>query len=472
MSAVFPVTIKTIAIVGGGVSGTLVAANLLRFARAPLRVILIERQGPVGPGVAYRTSCPDHVLNVSAGRMSAWPEQPGDFVLWLARHRGEAGIPAEVNASDFLPRVLYGRYVASVFAEVRRKAPPDVDCEIVEGEAVDLEESGAGGLLTLADGRTIVADEVVLALGNLPGEYPIPRALPVYHHPRYVHVPWRGNVLEGLGADDDLLLVGQGLTASDLIVQLDRAGHRGTIHALSRHGLQPKVHEPYAAYPSFLASEPPPATVRALLRCVRREIRAAEKAGSNWRAVIDGLRPYAQEIWQKFSPDERARFMRHVRSYWEIHRHRLAPQVAAVIARRVEQGTLKFHAGRLQVLEANAAGVQALFRRKATIHHVSLNVAKVINCTGPRTDYSKYQHPLLIHLLARGLIDHDALALGINALPTGEVLRYRGGPVGWLHTLGAPLKGVLWETTAVPEIRLQARDLAGRLAGASVPTAG
>jgi len=90
-------------------------------------------------------------------------------------------------------------------------------------------------------------------------------------------------------------------------------------------------------------------------------------------------------------------------------------------------------------------------------------VAKVINCTGPRTDYSKYQHPLLINLLARGLIDHDPLALGINALPTGEVLRYRAGPTGWLFTLGAPLKGVLWEATAVPEIRVHAASLAERL---------
>jgi uncharacterized NAD(P)/FAD-binding protein YdhS len=129
----------------------------------------------------------------------------------------------------------------------------------------------------------------------------------------------------------------------------------------------------------------------------------------------------------------------------------------------VVAGRLKFYAGRLQVLEANSTAAQALFRRRGTIHCVSLNVAKVINCTGPRTDYSKYQHPLFIHLLARGLIDHDPLALGINALPTGEVLRYRGAPLGWLHTLGPPLKGVLWETTSVPEIRTQAKVLAERL---------
>jgi uncharacterized NAD(P)/FAD-binding protein YdhS len=232
------------------------------------------------------------------------------------------------------------------------------------------------------------------------------------------------------------------------------------------------VHQAYAAWPSFLAGEPPPLTIRALVRRVRQEIGTAAAAGSDWRAVVDGLRPYAQEIWRKLVPAERARFMRHVRSYWEIHRHRIAPQAAAVIERRAAEGRLKFYAGRLQLLEADETGVQALFRRKASIQHVALRVAKVINCTGPRTDYSKYQHRLFIHLLARGLIDHDALALGINALPTGDVLRYRGGPVGWLHTLGAPMKGVLWETTGAREIRVQARVLAEKLLGTAVPVPG
>jgi uncharacterized NAD(P)/FAD-binding protein YdhS len=139
----------------------------------------------------------------------------------------------------------------------------------------------------------------------------------------------------------------------------------------------------------------------------------------------------------------------------------------------VAEGRLKFHAGRLQTLEHDATGVDALFRRRGSIQHVALRVAKVINCTGPRTDYSKYQHPLFIHLLARGLIDHDPLALGIHALPTGGVLRYKGDALGWLFTLGAPLKGVLWETTSVREIREQARALAERLLQTPAPvTAG
>jgi uncharacterized NAD(P)/FAD-binding protein YdhS len=257
--------------------------------------------------------------------------------------------------------------------------------------------------------------------------------------------------------------VGQGLTAADLIVELDRRGHRGTIYALSRRGVRPQVHQPVDTYPSFIERPALPKSARELVRRVRAEVRSAARQGIDWRGVLDSVRPHSQAIWQGFSDIERSKFLRYVRPLWEGHRHRVAPQLSEVLMRMEAEGRLKYLAGRLQTLEVEDSEVAAMYRRRGSIQHVALRVAKVINCTGPRTDYSKYQHPLFIHLLARGLIDHDPLALGINARPTGEVLRYRGDEVGWLFTLGAPLKGVLWETTGVPEIRLQAQVLAERL---------
>lgn len=451
-----------IAIVGGGASGTLLAAQLLRQATAPLEILLLERSGQFGPGVAYGTRCPDHVLNVPAGRMGAFPEEAEHFYRWLVARAARLGHPRGVAPDDYVPRHLYGEYLRDVL-DGAAAAASSSRLEKIQAEVVDVEEGPDRLTLRCRDGLAFEADLLVLAIGNLPGEYPIPRPLPIYHSPRYVHIPWRADVLEGLKEDDDVLLVGQGLTATDLIVQLDRQGHRGTIHALSRHGILPQVHQPGAVPRSLSGIDSTPPTIRAWTRRVREEIAAAADAGLDWRAVIDGLRPHTQAIWQAFSWEERARFMRHVRPLWEAHRHRVAPQTAAVIRRRAAEGRLKFYAGRLQVLEAGADGVQALIRRRGTIQHVSLHVAKTINCTGPRTDYTKYQHPLLIHLLARGLIDHDPLALGLNTLPSGEVVRYRGEPLGRIFTLGAPMKGVLWESSAVAEIRVQARDLAEKL---------
>ncbi|HTO03196.1 MAG TPA: FAD/NAD(P)-binding protein [Opitutus sp.] len=464
MSEDFPPSVRTIAIIGGGFSGAALTIHLLRSAKAPLRIMLIERKPPFGSGVAYGTKSPDHLLNVPANQMGLWADEPDHFVRWLRAQRETEGVPEVFDEQGFLPRRLYGAYIASLLNEADAESADHVELERVEGEVVDLEErSGGGGLLKFRDGTELAADQVVLALGNLPGAYPIPRSLPIYRSSRYVHVPWRADALGGIGPTDEVLLVGQGLTASDLIVELDRRGHRGTIHALSRRGVRPQVHRPVEAYPHFIDKPRLPTTARELVRRVRGEVRAAAERGIDWRGVIDSVRPHAQAIWQGFSETDRSMFLRYVTPLWEGHRHRIAPQLAEVLARLEAAGRLKYLAGRLQSLEADAEGVDALYRRRGSIQHVALRVAKIINCSGPRTDYSKYQHPLFIHLLARGLIDHDPLALGINARPTGEVLRYRGDEVGWMFTLGAPLKGVLWETTSVREIREQAQSLAGRL---------
>lgn len=458
----FENTPTQIAIVGGGASGTLLAIQLLRQVRQPLHVLLIERTGEFGRGVAYATRCPDHLLNVPAARMSAFPDEPEHFYRWLESRAGQPGYPAQVSAKDFVPRHLFGTYLQDLLARTVADAP-ESELERVRGEVVDVDPAGERLTLHFADSRTRTVDQVVLAIGNLPGEYPIPRPLPVYRDPRYVHIPWQGDPLAGVTENDDILLVGQGLTATDLIVQLHRRGYRGTIHALSRRGIRPQVHRADVTPWTFPSPENIAPTIRAWTRAVREQVRLAAAQGRDWRAVIDALRPLTQDIWQSFSWEERGRFMRHVRPLWDALRHRVPEETAAVIDSMVAAGRLKFYAGRLQLLEADDQALNALVRHRRSIRHESLRVAKVINCTGARTDYTKYQHPLLIHILARGLIGHDPLALGINALPTGEVIRYRGQPDPRILTLGAPLKGVLWESTAIHEIRQQAQQLAAGL---------
>lgn len=461
-----PLRTHDIVIVGAGLSGTLVAANLLRRGTPGLRITLIERKLPLGRGVAYGTLSPVHRLNVPAGKLSAWPDEPDHFFNWARQQTGAPGIgDAPVAKTDFLPRYLFGQYLEVVLNEAKQAAQPGVTFNVAVGEVIDIDDSSAEGPHTvlLADGTTLPADQVVLALGNLPGEYPIRKPLPIYRTWRYVHVPWLMAAVENIKPDEDVVIVGAGLTAVDIILQLDAQGHRGTIHALSRRGLRPKKHVLGPPYPPFLDKEPLPTTIRATLHRVRQELRKATEQGIDWRPVLDGIRSQTQAIWKGFSQEERARFMRHVRPFWETHRHRLAPRVAERLEQLEDEGRVKFYAGRLQTLEERPGGVYAVFRCRGTGALTTLRVGKVINCTGPRSDYSKFQHPLFINLLARGLIDHDPLALGINASPEGDVYRYRGDASGWLFTLGAPMKGALWECTAVPEIRNQATKLAEKL---------
>jgi len=456
-------TTTTLAIVGGGASGCLVAAQLLRQAMQSVRILLFERMTDVGRGVAYGTRCPAHLLNVPAGRMSAFPDQADHFLQWVGARVGRPGFPEAVGAGDFLSRQLYGEYLRSVLASARANASVEVELEEIKGEVIDIETDHGAVRLRCGDGRAFLADQVVLAIGNLPGEYPIRRSLPIYHTQYYVHVPWAPGALAGISPESEILIVGAGLTAIDLMLEMANAGHRGTIHALSRRGLLPQAHRPSPAYADFLGGEALPASVLAVSRRIRAEVRRAGALGVDWRPVVDAIRPHAQELWQRLSVAERARFMRHLRPFWEVHRHRVAPPVAARIEELRRDGRVGFYAGRLTQLVEKNGGVEAHFRLRANGKTRAVRVAKVINCTGPRTDYSKYQHPLLVNLLARGLIDHDPLALGLRATARGEVLRYRGGIVGWLHTLGAPMKGDLWECTAIPEIRTQAAEIAAQL---------
>lgn len=453
---------RRIVIIGAGVAGTLVAAQLLSRAPDGTLITLIERHPPIGRGVAYGTESCAHLLNVPAARMSAYPDDPEHFFRWARQRAGRPRFPSEIGPDDFLPRCIYGEYIAYVLLEARQAAAPSVAFTVRTGEVVDLSEraDADGARLYLADGTELVADRVVLAIGNLPGEYPVRSGRQVYRSHRYVHVPWAAGAIEGISPDGDVLIAGQGLTASDIVLELAAQGHRGRIICMSRRGLRHKSSTPGPAYPDFLRDEPAPRTLLALLRRVRAELRSAADREHAWSAVLDALRPHSHRLWQALDWSERARFLRHLRPYWEIHRHRLPPQIDARLSALVLEGRLEFIAARFVHLAENPGGLAVTIRRRAAAADETLEVSKLINCTGPRSDYSKYQHPLLINLLARGLIDHDPLALGVAALPTGRLLRHRGGAINWLYTLGAPLKGVLWESTSVPEIRSQARAIA------------
>ena len=321
--------------------------------------------------------------------MSAWPDDPAHFLRW-ARNTGErSAVVQSINSGAYLPRRLYGEYLAAVLEEARVAAVPEASLAVISREAIDLEEVPNGARITLSDGSTIVATSVVLALGNLPGEYPIRRSLPFYHSPRYVHVPWATEALEGLREYDDILLVGAGLTAIDIILQYRANGHKGVVHALSRRGLRPQPHKE-GLQPSSpaLSADLLPTTIRGAFAALRQAANRASELGLDWRPVVDSIRPVSQQLWQGFSSEERARFMRHVRPFWEAHRHRLAPECAGTIAELEAEGRLKFHAGRLTSLRDQSDGAAAMVKLRGKEDFMALRVAKVINCTGPRTDYS------------------------------------------------------------------------------------
>jgi uncharacterized NAD(P)/FAD-binding protein YdhS len=463
-----------VAIIGAGFSGSLTAIHLLEEAgggRPAASVVLIERElSAFGKGVAYGTPCSRHLLNVPAGKMGAFPDRIDDFLLWLEAHpaeRAALGSP-EIDAGKFVPRMLYGQYISSLLAEAADRA--DGRLRRMGGEAVDIApaEGGSGPLrIELADGRRVRAERVVLALGTFPPGDPRLRDARFHRSPRYLYSPWSAETHERLAGPGDALILGSGLTALDLLLTLKNRKRSGVLHVLSRRGLFPQPHRAgVAPWPAFLRPGELPRTVRKLLRLIRAELSAAEAAGMDWRAVIDSLRPFTQEFWRGLSNAERCRFLRHLRPLWESHRHRAAPEALAVKEEMERSGRLVCHRGRVErITEADGgSALDVSFQpRGGEGERAALRVDYVVNCTGPECNYHRLEDPLIQSLFARGLARPDALMLGLDVEPGGGVLDVHGVVRGRLFTLGSPQKGLLMETTAVPELRAQARDLASRL---------
>jgi uncharacterized NAD(P)/FAD-binding protein YdhS len=453
-------TKPTVAIVGGGFSGCMVAAHLLQQARTPLRIVLCERDDAPGRGVAYRDQPECHLLNVRAEAMSALPDRPDHFLDWL----NSSYSPCHpVGTTEYLPRRIYGAYLQTVLAAARQSARRGVSLELRHDEVLGLHPGDGGLRLRLRSGSRLRADRAVLALGNPGPADPPLRDSGFFGSPRYLGHAWSTPGLYSIRRDENLLLIGSGLTTLDWLAALHQLGHRGRIHVISRRGLLPQLHR--VAAPQALSFDPLalPPRLRPLLRRMRQEIDAIEARGGDWRSVVDALRPHTQALWQRLPLAEQQRFLRHLRPYWEIHRHRAAPRIVDSVYELLRSGQLQVLAGRLAGFEERADAVVAAVRPRGGRAPLHLEVQRVVNCTGPESNYRRLSHPLIVGLRERGLIQPDALGLGLLTDSHGALLDQQGRPSSCLYTLGPTRKGQLWETTAVPEIRVQAQALARRL---------
>jgi uncharacterized NAD(P)/FAD-binding protein YdhS len=420
-----------VAVIGAGASGTLTAVQYARVATGD--GALIEAGARAARGLAYGTPYGAHLLNVVASRMSALPDDPEHFLRWLRERIATA------HAGTFAPRAMYGDYLASLLED------HEVASRItrVGGTAVAMIREGDAWVVSLHDDRTVVARNVVLALGNLPPHNPFTfdGAAPA----EYVRDPWARGAAVGLDPGAPVLLVGSSLTALDVAIALRDHGHRGTVYALSRHGRTPQRHAPYTPRP--LATLPDAfSTPRGALRWIRREV----EGGAEWRAVVDSLRPHTAAIWREWSLAQRASFLRHARNLWDVHRHRAAPEADP------EMQVLR---GRMTGMRSRGNAIEVTYAPGG-----SLTVARVFNCTGPQCDYTRVDLPLVVRLRNAGLLTPDPLRLGVETADDGRLLDRHGQPVDGLYTLGPLRRPALWDSTAIPEIREQAAALARALA--------
>jgi len=475
-------SICDVAIIGGGASGALLAVNLLRNARAPFRVVIVERSGALGRGLAYSTKSDRHLLNVPAARMGAFHDDPEHFLRWLRRTW------PDTSPGDFVPRQRYGLYLESLLEDMAACAPLGVQLDTLRAEVLSVEEEAGRVLLELSRGGNLEARLAVLALGNaMPADLRVPDG-GLYTSERYHRSPWASRALQGVEPRDTVLLIGTGLTMVDTVLSLEEQGHQGVIHAVSRHGLLPHVHRLGALSCSTTYASPGirdvlralrqevrglhpiPIRIRAVLRIMRQEVKRATDAGADWRTVVDALRPATVPLWHRMTVGERRRFLRHLRSHWEVHRHRMAPSIGDTVARLRREGRLFLHAARVRGFQLENAGVEVRLRARGQTAEEVLHAQHVVNCTGPEGAITR-GHPLLKGMAESGRVRLDTLGMGLATDTHGALLDLGGQASTSLYTLGPPRRGELWETTAVPEIRGQARTLAEHLLQRLGPTA-
>lgn len=489
-------------IVGGGCAGVLTAIHLLTVDRRPRHLVICEPRAELGAGAAYGTNHAAHLLNVPAGSMSVDDRRPDDFVRWLAAHGTGLG------PDDFAARYLYRHYLGDALRRALRTSCPGTTVSWVRSEVRDIEidadEPGSPTVLlfadadadadgtrtdgTLTDGaltddmarsnrriraiegprrRTCVVDRVVLAVGAPPPAVlaAATRRRPV---PGLVTDPWSEGALETVRPDGDVLVLGTGLTMVDVALQLTGDGTR-RVHARSRLGRLPMVHTAAGHRPWEALNVGRPVTARALLHDVHDALVAADAdpSGVDWRNVVAALRREAPRLWAGLPDPERRRLLRLAGRRWDVHRHRMSPGVRRSVDELTASGRLTVGVGALVAVDRHGDHRLTATVRDRAGRREQLVVDAVVETTGPSGGAPTT--PLVSALIAAGEARPHPSGPGLEVDELGGLRRdgdVRVHAVGWLR------RGAEFESTAVPELRRQARALAVHFAATPVAVAG
>jgi len=446
-----------VVVLGGGAAGTLTAVHLIReLDGGEAEIVLLDRDGQFGPGLAYGTDDPLHLLNVAAVRMGGISGDPADFHGWLTRTGREAA------PEEFLPRRVYGHYLRELLDDAEAGAGSGVRLVRLRAEAVSLAEpSELGGLLevTLAGGERIEADLAVLGIGTLAGRDPVPVPDELRAAGVYVPDPWAPGALEVPRGDRSVLVIGTGLTMVDVALSLGRDPRGPALRAISRHGLVPRRHRR-----DLTRIEQPPSLesggLEAAVAAFVERVGQAGAQGRDWRDVLDSMRASTPELWRSLPAAEKRRFLAHLQRLWDVHRFRMAPAVADRFEELRETGRLRIDSCSVVAIEAGETGARVSLRAVGHERPEEIEVDRVINCTGAGSDVTRRGPQLVASLLAAGIARPDELRLGLDVDREGRLIDSAGEASERIYVVGGLRKGVEWEATGVTEIRDQAGAVA------------
>lgn len=458
---------KTIGIIGSGFTGTMAAVQLIDQAKSPCRILLFGDRETFNRGIAYSPYSRKHLLNVPAEKMSAFPDQPHHFLEWILDRYEFKDQDPNLVAAAFLPRQLYGEYLSAIWKQAVTKAVvKHILISCIYQPVVRIKPGPDGVLLILKDGELLVEDAVI-ATGNAAPRNPAIPNTSVFTHPQYFRNPWKADAVRNADPDLPVLIIGNGLSMVDTVLGLLEQGFANQIYTLSPHGfsLLPHRHNGLK-YEKLTADFSEPLTLAATLDRVHRHIKIVNRLGFSAEPVIDAIRPFTQTLWTGFSDQEKAVFMSRLRHLWGIARHRIPLHIHEQIQQLRNSGKLQIISGDLRNIDYRKHSFLIDFQYRQDKIMKQIEVSRVINCTGPENDLRFLEGHFLKRALEEGYLCPDPFRLGIGADgDTFQALDTGGAPQPHVYIMGSGLKGVLWESTAVAELRMQAKLLGKALAG-------
>ncbi|EPE94637.1 hydroxyacylglutathione hydrolase [Rhizobium grahamii] len=450
-----------VAIVGGGISGAGVAYHLARSTTGqPPEVVVFEPRQELGRGLAYDTTDPAHRINVPAARMSLLPDQPEDFLEWIARNDAVADDP-EAHRPDgnlFPRRHVFGTYIAAALHPLLENGAVHHRRAVV----TDVRREGRHWQIFDSHGSRTAADFLVIATSHPAPSTPV-ALRPLQGHPRFVTDSTAAGALDPVRPDDRLLIVGNGLTAADIVASLARTGHRGPITSISRRGLRSRGHAPYPQDPFGEFEAAPVHSATVLLRSVRQTIEAAKAAGLTWHPVIDQVRGHGHALWKNLPIAERCRIVRHVRPYWDVHRFRIAPQVEEVLERAIAQGRMEVLAASVGRVEREGEVINVELKRRRALP-LQKSYDAVVVTTGPAHGGILESQAWLARLRDQSHLQLDPAGLGIACSEQSEAVAADGRPDPSLLISGPLARGTFGELMGLPQITEHAAFVAAELA--------
>jgi len=454
---------KKTGIIGGGFTGTVLVAQLVKKASKPCEIIVINNKDTLNKGIAYNTYSNKHLLNVITGKMSAFPDKPDDFLDWVMQKPDFKEKDRTLICNSFLPRYLYGEYLTEIWTQTEELAKSKhIELIIKETSVADIQLEDKMISIELENNTHLKVDRCVIATGNQLPRNPKIKNMDFYRSKNYHQNPWSITAVKDCKPDLPILIIGNGLTMVDTVFGLLEKGFKETIYSISPNGFNILPHRhnglKYTKLTEELKEE---ITLHELIRLINKHIKTTRGFGISAEPVIDSLRPHTQRIWKSFTEQEKTLFMSRLRHLWGVARHRIPLHSHDKIQQLRIDGKLHINSGRLINFEESKECIEVIYFDKKEKIEKSIKVSRVINCTGPETDLMHLENNFLNKCLLKGILVQDHLKLGIKTdTDSFRIINAEGKLHRNLFTIGSNLKGELWESTAVNEIRVQTEKLA------------